>query len=423
MYFCISHGYIIPIRIVVFVYIRMMADFPGTTLKCFTKTFYPFFPLPTRMAVYIHTVGMTCFGRREETLEELVFDATQKLLEEYGRKKIEALFLGCMNPEEFADMGNSSTFITDYLGLTPTPSMRIETASSTGASVFRQAVMAVKSGQYDNALVIGCEKMTHLPTSKTTRILAEVIDPIERRYGATMPALAAMATRRYMADYGMTLEELAHVAVKSHRNGALNPFAQFKKEVTLEKVMNSKVIADPLRLYDCSPVSDGACAVIVSRDKNDVKVTGTGHATDTLSLQNRDALTEFKSTRLAGKKAYETAKLGPKDIDIAEVHDAFTPFEIIGSEDLGFFEKGAGKDALVKGVTALDGDLPINPSGGLKSRGHPIGASGLAQIIEIYWQLTGNAGKRQVDGVKIGLAQSIGGLANNNLVTILERCK
>ena len=182
------------------------------------------------------------------------------------------------------------------------------------------------------------------------------------------------------------------------------------------------MVSDPLRLYDCAPISDGACACVLTSKKKDIRVSGLGHATDTLSLQHRDSLTGFSATQNAAKMAYSMAKIHSKDVDVAEVHDAFTSFEIIDTEDLGFFKKGYGGQALKDGITALEGDLPINPSGGLKARGHPVGASGLAQIVEIYWQLKGLAEKRQVDSAKIGLAQSIGGLANNNLITILEAC-
>ncbi len=364
---------------------------------------------------------MTRFGRREEALPDLVCEAVAKAKVDSGVEEFDALYFGSMNPEEFTGDSNISTVMADRLGMN-LPSLRIETASSTGAAVFHAAYFAIATGHYQTVLVTAGEKMTHIPTREATRILAEVISPEERRYGATMPALAALVTRRYLHDFGFDDEILGLVAVKNHHNGSLNPYAHLQKEVSLEKVLQSRLIAEPLRLYDCAPISDGACAVFLTSRKKDVKVTGLGHATDTLSLQHRDKLTEFKSTQIAAKSAYANAKISPKEADLAEVHDAFTTFEIIGTEDLGFFKRGEGGQALKQGMTALNGDLPINTSGGLKARGHPIGASGLAQIMEIYWQLKGEAEKRQVEGAKIGLAQSIGGLANNNLVTILEAC-
>jgi acetyl-CoA acetyltransferase len=372
--------------------------------------------------VFVSGCGMTRFGKREESLPDLFLDAAQKAIKDSKQRDVDAIYVGTMNPDEFCGDGNISTVIADHLGMIK-PSLRVETASSTGASVFHAAYMAVASGVYDNVLVLAGEKMTHLPTQIVTKILAKVIAPEERAYGATMPALAALVTRRYMHKYGLDRETLALVAVKNHCNGSLNPYAHFQKKVDSDTVLLSRIVADPLRLYDCAPISDGACAVVLSASNGDIKVSGIGHATDMLALAHRDSLTGFQSTQVAAKRAYTMAKITASDVDVAEVHDAFSMFEIIDCEDLGFFNKGEGGKALSEGVTALDGQLPVNPSGGLKARGHPVGASGLAQIIEIYWQLRGDAGKRQVDGPRLGLAQSIGGLANNNLVTVLEACK
>ncbi|UCG69932.1 MAG: hypothetical protein JSV09_02615 [Thermoplasmata archaeon] len=369
--------------------------------------------------VFIDGAGMTRFGKRNESLPELVYEAVSKAKEDSEIEEFDAVYVGSMNPEEFTGDGNISTVIADHLGIRK-PSLRIETASSTGSSVFHAAYLAVVSGHFESILVVGGEKMTHLPTTETTGILAKVISPLEKQYGATMPALGALVTRRYMHDFGLNRETLGLVAVKNHHNGSLNPNAHFQKEVSLEKVNESRMISDPLRLFDIAPISDGACALILSSKRGEGKVAGIGHATDTFALQHRDSLTGFKSTQIAAKKAYDMAKVGPTEIDVAEVHDAFTSLEIIDSEDLGFFKTGEGGNALKAGKTLLNGDLPLNTSGGHKARGHPIGASGLAQICEVYWQLTGKAEKRQVDGAKVGLAQNIGGFANNNLVTILE---
>ncbi len=371
--------------------------------------------------VFVAGCGMTRFGKREEPLSELVFEAAKMAQEDSGMEDFDAVYAGSMNPEELTDDGNISTVFTDRLGMQK-PSLRIETASSTGAGVFHCAFFAVASGFYKNVMVVGGEKMTHIPTPKTTQIMARVISPIERVYGATMPSLAALVTRRYMHEFGLDRETLGLVAVKNHHNGSFNEYAHFQKEISLKKVLESRMVSDPLRLYDCAPISDGACACVLTSNKKDVRVSGLGHATDTLSLLHRDSLTGFSATQEAAKKAYSMAKIGPLDVDLAEVHDAFTSFEIIDCEDLGFFKKGEGGKALKGGITALEGDLPINPSGGLKARGHPVGASGLAQIVEIYWHLKKMAKKRQVDMAKIGLSQSIGGFANNNLVTILEAC-
>ncbi|HUL31471.1 MAG TPA: thiolase family protein, partial [Thermodesulfobacteriota bacterium] len=321
---------------------------------------------------------------------------------------------------------NFATLLVDTLGLTGIPSTRVETASSTGAGAFEAAFYAVASGHMKRVLALAGEKMTHLPTAKTTRILSEVIDRSERRYGATMPALAAMIAQKYAREFHLSplkLEDiLAQVAVKNHSNGYLNPYAQFRKIITKEDYLKSQIVSYPLRLYDCAPITDGASAIILTSQPTPIKVSGIGHATDTAAVRHRSSLTSFNSTKEAAQRAYTMARLNPFDIQFAEIHDAFTLFEIIGTEDLGFFSAGKGWKGLEEGTTQLRGRLPINPSGGLKARGHPVGASGLAQLVEIVYQLSGEAGgDRQLERAEIGLAQSIGGLANNTLVTILER--
>lgn len=370
--------------------------------------------------VYIAEVGLAKFGKRELGLEGLALEALEDMDDPNIIEKIDAVYFGNMSGEELTGNSNLSAMITDYLGLAGKPAVRIDTASSSGAAVFQAGFHAVASGWYKNILVIASEKMTQVPTPETTRILSEVLDPYERSLGCTMTSLAAMVTRRYMHEYGLTANELALVSVKNHKNGALNSYAHFQKEINIDTVLNSKLIAEPLRLFDCSPISDGAAAVILTSNPEQVKVIGIGHGTAHVSIQYRDSLTSFAATKIAAASAYEMAKKKPKDIDVAEVHDAFASFEIIDTEDLGFFAPGKGREAVINGDTEINGTLTVNPSGGLKSRGHPVGVSGLAQIVEIAWQLQNDAGKRQVNGAKIGLTQSIGGLASNNLVNILE---
>lgn len=341
-------------------------------------------------------------------------------------ERVDAIYIGVMNVEEFVGESNFATLLADTLGLVGIPSTRIETASSTGAGAFEAAFYAVASGHLKNALVLAGEKMTHLPTPKTTKILSQVIDRSERRYGATMPALAAMMAQKYAQEFHLSPSKLenvlAQVAIKNHYNGSLNPYAQFRKVITKEEYLKSQMISHPLRLYDCAPITDGASALILTSQSTPVKVSGIGHATDTSAVRERTSFTSFNSTKEAAMRAYAMAKCNPSDIHFAEVHDAFTPFEVIGTEDLGLFPPGEGWKALQEGTTHLAGKLPVNPSGGLKSRGHPVGASGLAQLVEIVWQLRGQAGKgRQLEKAEVGLTQSIGGLGNNNLVTILER--
>jgi acetyl-CoA C-acetyltransferase len=265
--------------------------------------------------------------------------------------------------------------------------------------------------------------MTHLSTSATTRILAEVIDKKERQCGATMPALAAMITEKYRQKFRLSQSRLENilcsVALKNHRNGSRNPLAQFQKAITRETYFASKFIATPLRLYDCSPITDGAAAVVLTSEKTDVRLSGIGQGTGPLSLRERDTFTSFPATRIAAGRAYQMAETSPQGIGFAEIHDAFTPFEIITTEDLGFFPPGKGGEAVMDGKTAFEGSLPINPSGGLKARGHPVGASGLAQIVEVTKRLRGESPSKRA--FKRGLTQSTGGLGTNNFVTILER--
>ena len=377
-------------------------------------------PVDTMKNVYVAEAGLSRFGRRDLTLEELVREAVENMGNPDVLDTIDAVFLGNMSGEKFTGISNLSSWVSDQLGISGKPAVRIETGSSTGAAVFQAGWRAVASGCCNRVLVLGAEKMTHVPSLTATGILAEVIDPYERSCGCTMTALAAMVTRRYMHEYGLTDEELALVAVKNHSNASQNPYAHFQKPISTAKVLDSKVISSPLRLFDCSPISDGAAALVLSSKPMQVVVAGVGHGTEHVAVRYRDSLTSFEATCRAARQAYEMANKKPDQIDVAEVHDAFTSFEIIDTEDLGFFESGKGIEALVNGVTRLDGELPINPSGGLKARGHPIGASGLAQVIELVWQLRGEAGRRQVKGAKLGLSQSIGGLASNNLVNILE---
>jgi acetyl-CoA acetyltransferase len=376
--------------------------------------------------VYVAGVGMTKFGKSKMSLPQLMVEAASRALTDARVRAIDYVYIGVMSVEEFTGESNIAAVIADRLGLSGIPSSRVETASSTGSAVFESDFYAVASGYHRNVLIIAGEKMTHLPTAQTTKILAEVIDGNERKYGASMPALAAMITRRYQHDAQLSDERiqsiLSKVAIKNHYNGSLNPYAQFRKVITKEDYSRSKWVSTPLRTYDCAPITDGAVAMVLTSEKKMIRVSGLGHATDTLAVRHRDSLTSFKSTRLAAWQAYNMAKVNPRDVSFAEVHDAFTTFEIIGTEDLGFFPPKEGWKAVEEGVTSIKGKLPINPSGGLKARGHPVGASGLAQIAEVILQLRGEMDpQRQIQGARIGLTQNIGGLANNNLVSILER--
>lgn len=374
-------------------------------------------------SVYVSGTGMTRFGKDPRPLAEMLCEAARQALAQSDNPTVEALYVGAMNPEEFTGNSNIAAHLADRLGLTGIPAVRIETASSAGAAAVHAAFQAIASGYYRRVLVLGGEKMTHLNTRVVTRVLAEVIDPDERICGATMPALAAMIAEKYRQSFRLSrahfAEILCAIALKNHLNGSRNPLAQFQRAITREDYFTSKWIATPLRLFDCAPVTDGAAALVLTREPTGIRIAGIGQGTGPLGLGGRPSITSFQATRIAAVRAYQMAETGPEGIEFAEIHDAFTPFELITSEDLGFFPPGRGGDAVLQGKTAADGSLPINPSGGLKSRGHPVGASGLAQIVEAVKTLRGESAMSRE--FSRGLTQSTGGLGTNNLVTIVER--
>jgi acetyl-CoA C-acetyltransferase len=377
-------------------------------------------------------VGQTKYGKLEgQSLSSLIYEATSMTLLDasIARSQIDALVISNLASSRFNDQQNLTALCADVLGFSGIPAFRSGASSASGAAAIHQAMMMVKSGVFDNVLVIGVELMNQVPTDVSTSILANSCHPWEQEQGITIPALAAMCTRLNMFHNGLTREQLALVAVKNHKNALLNPFAHFQhKEVTFEKVMNSPIIADPLRLFDCAPRSDGAAAIIISSEKSVKKfceqpiyIKGLGAATDAFAYMDRENLMSLDATRLAAERAFKMAGMTQKEIDILEVHDAFTPLELVNLEDMGFFERGSAGKALEDGVTERDGQLPVNVSGGLKAKGHPIGATGVGQILELTLQLRNEVGQRQVQDVETGLAHAIGGFGNNAFVTILSR--
>jgi acetyl-CoA acetyltransferase len=374
------------------------------------------------LGVWIAGAGMTRFGKRQERLPDLVAEAARSALSAARLEAPDTIVVAAMNPEEFIGEGNFSSQIATHLGFAHVPSLRVETATSSGAAAVYTGFAAVAAGLSRSVLVVGGEKMTHLPTPRVSELIGRSIDPHERSYGATMPALAGLITRALMAETGVTLKEISQVAVKNHANGARNPYAHFQERVSLDAVLESRIVADPLRLYHCCPISDGAAAVVLTAEPAPVRIAGIGQGTDTLAVRYRESLVNFRATQAAAQAAYRMAGFGPERVEVAEVHDAFAPFELIALEDLGLVPSGKAGRATLAGETALEGRLPINPSGGLKARGHPLAATGIAQIVEVFWQLLGVADGRQV-AARVGLAHSIGGLATNNWVTVLERAR
>jgi acetyl-CoA C-acetyltransferase len=369
--------------------------------------------------VWIAGADMTRVGRLDQPLQDLMAVAAHAALRDADRDRPDAIVVTTMNPEEFLGDANFASNVATHMGFANVPVIRVETASSSGAAAFYAGFAQVAAGLARTVVVVGGEKMTHLPTPRVSELIGRSLDPYERSYGTTMPAFAALVTRALMAKRGVTEREIAQVAVKNHAHGARNPLAHFREEITLDMVLASRMVADPLRLYHCCPISDGAAAVVLTAERSTVRVAGVGQGTDSLGLRHRESLTSFRATQEAASTAFAMAGFGPERVDVAEIHDAFAPFEIVSLEDVGLFPAGKAGAATLDGETALDGRLPINTSGGLKARGHPLAATGLAQIVECVWQLTWRAPRRQVR-CSVALAQSIGGPGTNNWVTILE---
>jgi acetyl-CoA C-acetyltransferase len=380
-------------------------------------------------AVAIVGVGSTPFGKLEGVgIVDLAVAACREALAEarVPREKIQALYVGNFVGERLAHQGALAGVLASRLGLGGLPATKVEGACASGGIAFREGALAIALGRYDLVLVAGAEKMTAAPTAEVTAALATAGDELaEMRTGLTFPGAFAIVAREHMARHGTTREQIGLVSVKNHGLGASNPKAQFRKPVTLEEVLASRLIADPLRLFDCPPISDGAAAAVLcpaewARDfhPKPVRVLGTGHASGPPTLWEMEDRTSFPATVRAAREAYAMAGVGPGDIGVAEVHDCFTIAEIVATEDLGFFPRGQGGRAVEEGRTGLDGKVAVNPSGGLIAKGHPVGATGCAQIYELVKQLRGEAAN-QVKGVELGLAHNLGGTGVVSTVTIL----
>ena len=387
--------------------------------------------------VYVAGCGMTVFGRAEGGLLDILQTAALAALEDTGPEcAVESVFVANMGAGILNHMSGVGSALVDRLCLYPTPAETIENGPASGGSAAKIGAYAVASGAVDAVLVVGGEKMRAVTGWEATDFVATLSHPdAEYIYGVTLPALAGMFARLYMERYGVTSEHLAMVAIKNHNNALKNPYAHIQQPVTMEgilhrpeAVVNNPPVAEPLRMFDCCPVSDGGAALVLcSRDvavrtgKPLVRIAGIGQATDTHAIHEREDPTELKAVRLAAQSAFDKSGLKPDDVDVAELHDAFTILEIAESEEVGFFKKGTGHLALERGDTALGGRLPINPSGGLKARGHPVGATGVAQLVEIAWQLRGDAGEHQVKDARVGFTCNFGGFGNNVLCFVLNR--
>lgn len=391
--------------------------------------------------VAIIGVGMIPFGRRDEdTLMDLLAWASLKALDDagLGDQGVDAVYLGNMGGGMIQHQTAIASSLVDRLNLMPAAAETIENGPASGASALKNGLLAVASGYYDTVLVVGGEKMREITGWRATDFVASMTHPqAEYPYGITLPGMAGMFTRLYMEKYGVTREMLLAVSLKNQEMGTLNPYAHVEMALDREgifdsphAVVNNPASADPLHLYDLCPVSDGAAAVVICpldlakklARKSVVAIAGFGQATDTHTLQEREDPTDLKAVTLAAQQAFERAKLKPSDIHVAELHDAFTILEIAESEHVGFFPKGQGGKAALEGKTRLGGQIPINVSGGLKARGHPVGGTGVAQVVDIVWQLRHELPKnRQVKNAQNGLTVNFGGFGNNVLAFVLRR--
>ena len=376
--------------------------------------------------------GMTKFGPHDKTLAELFADAAIPALADAGidREEIDAFLFGNTLGGMTENETHMAPRLASHIGLRGVPCQRFEDACATSSNAFKHAVQAVEAGIHDAVLVGGVERVTPETGVGTPEMTKTFVSAADRQYeqptGISFPAVFALLTKRHMHEYETTEEQLAEIAVKNHAHGARNPRAHFGKSTTVEDVLDSPYVAEPFRLLDCCPFSDGASAAVVVSDEladsfdAPVDVTGIGHSTDIVPIADKESPMRTQAARDAADEAYAQAGQRADDIDFAEVHDCFTGAEVLATEALGFFEDGEGGPAAAAGRTTLGGEIPINPSGGLKAKGHPIGATGTAQIVELTEQLRGDAADRQVSDAAVGLAHNLGGDTATTLVTIME---
>lgn len=383
--------------------------------------------------VSIVSAGLSKFGKLEGLYAREIFaQAAKEAFDNCPRldpkKDIQALFVGHMG-ESYEHQGHTGATLADWAGLGHVSATRTEAACASSGAALRTAICAVRSGLSDVVMVGGVEKMTHRTTPEVTEYLAMASDyPFEQWHGMTFPGLYALMATAHMHAHGTTERQLAMVAIKNHYHGSLNPKAHMQKEITLETALSSRMVAWPLKLYDCSLITDGASCLILTKPElakkytdTPIDIIGSGQASDTIGLHERKSFTSLEAAKIAAKKAFEMAEVKPEDIDIAEVHDCFTIAEIIAYEDLGFCKPGQGGKMVENEETRLGGRIPVNTSGGLKAKGHPVGATGTGQAYEIYLQLAGQADKRQVKDAETGLTHNVGGSGATAAVHIYRR--
>ena len=375
-------------------------------------------------------IGHTVFGRRSDaTVQEMAFEAYRDALidADLDPQLIDASVIGSV--PEYHKQRSLAGVIQEYLDLNPRPTWLTEVACASGSAAVRTAWMSIKAGVHKVVAVIGCQKMTELTTPEILALMGRVGDvQWESIFGTTFPGYYALFAQRHMHEYGTTVEQLALVAVKNHYYGARNPNALFQKEVTVEKARQSDPVASPLNVYDCCANADGAvCLMLADEDTarqlsdKTVWLDGLGCATASMSVLRRPDLTGLPSAAAAAQEAYAMAGITAKDIKVAEVHDCFTIAELMAYEDLGFCERGQGGSFIQEKQSYIGGSTPVNVDGGLKAKGHPIGATGTSQVCEIVKQLRGECGERQIEGADLGLTHNVGGIGQYCFVNILRR--
>lgn len=383
------------------------------------------------MKVGITGIGHGRFGRRSDaTVQELAFEAFRLAMEDspdLDRKNIDATIIGSV--PEYHRQRSLPGVVAEYLGMNHQPTWLTEAACASSSAAIRSAYMAIKSGMHDVVAVLGVQKMTELETPELLALMGRVGDvQWESGFGTTFPGYYAMYANRHMHEFGTTHEQMLNVAVKNHHYGALNPKAMFRKEITIERALAAPPVADPFTVFDCCANADGAVCLILAKEEKAKKLhdtpvwlDGLGCASAAMSLLRRPDLVSIPSAKEASRQAYDQLGIGPGKIDVADVHDCFTIAEILAYEDLGFCDKGDGGKFIDEKQSYIGGSTPVNVDGGLKAKGHPVGATGASQTYEIVTQLRGEAGKRQVDGAEIGLTHNVGGIGQYTFVHILGR--
>ena len=375
--------------------------------------------------IKIKSCFISRFGRRDADYLTITIEAVRGALASADVDRVRGIYVASYAPAELCRLENPFDRVTRAVA-SEYPDLRCGYYGlfKTGADAVHEALVAMSNRGFAEAdgdiLVVGAEKMTHLDPAVAAGLLSERENPHDRAYGATLPALGALVTRAYMREFDVPETALHRVAVKNHRHGAMNPNAQFRRAVTLDEVAGSPLVADPLRRFHCAPISDGAAALLLSHEGDGVEITGWGKGADTRLFQDRSDIARFAATARASRAALEHAGVTNKDIDIVEIHDAFSSFELINLEEMGFYPRGTSWRALESGDLDIGGTLAVNPSGGMKARGHPIGACGISSCVEIYEQLTGHAGERQHAGSGVGMVQSVGGVSDESFVFVME---